>query len=233
MGPAMRDPLAHPPARDPDRTAQAIADELRALPSPALGELRAVRRRWSAALRSEPPGAVLAVAKALGGTAAPRFAAYELVLHHPGAVALVDGAVAERLAGPLASWGDVAAFGSLVAGPAWLGGRVTDGDVHRWAGSPDRWWRRAALVATTGLNVPSRGGRGDPERTLAVCRLLAGDRDPMVEKALSWALRELLRHDPGAVAAFLDDHSAELGSRVRREVTAKLTTGLKRGRRPS
>jgi DNA alkylation repair enzyme len=173
------------PEHDPDRIARAIADEVGALPPPALGELRAARRRWSAALRSESPGAVLAVAEALGRTPAPRLVGYELVLHHPGAVALVDRAVAERLAGRLASWGDVDAFGTLVAGPAWLGGRLRDGDVHRWAGSPDRWWRRAALVATTGLNVPNRGGRGDTGRTLAVCRLLARDRDPMVEKALS------------------------------------------------
>jgi len=210
-----------------DGIAAEIAAELAALRSPALADLRAVRRRWSSALRAEPPAAVLGVAEALTGTASPRFLAYELALHHPGAIALVDAAAAERLAGRLASWGEVDAFATLVAGPAWVRGRVTDDDVLRWAGSGDRWWRRAALVATTGLNVPSRGGRGDAARTLAVCERLARDRDDMVEKALSWALRELVRHDPAAVAGFLDAHAAELAPRVRREVTSKLTTGLK------
>ncbi len=84
-------------------------------------------------------------------------------------------------------------------------------------------------MATTGLNVPNRGGRGDTERTLAVCERLVRDRDDLVVKALSWALRELVRHDPGAVAAFLDRHDADLAPRVRREVTSKLTIGLKHG----
>jgi len=47
------------------------------------------------------------------------------------------------------------------------------------------------------------------------------------EKALSWALRELVVHDPRAVEAFLRVHERRLGSRVRREVANKLRTGLK------
>jgi 3-methyladenine DNA glycosylase AlkD len=212
-----------------ERIAGAIAAELAALPHPSLADLRAVRRRWSSALRAEAPDAALAVAEALTGTPAPRFLAYEVALHHPGAIALVDADAAERLAGRLASWGEVDAFATLVAGPAWLGGRVSDADVMGWAASGDRWWRRAALVATTGLNVPSRGGHGDAPRTIAVCERLVGDRDDTVVKALSWALRELVRHDPDAVARFLEEHAGDMAPRVRREVTAKLTTGLKQG----
>jgi 3-methyladenine DNA glycosylase AlkD len=210
-------------------TALRIAGELDALPERATPALRRARRRWSAALRAEPPASVLAVAEALAGTAAPRFVAYELILHHPGALALVDRAVAERLAGALGSWGDVDAFATLVAGPAWLGGHLPDEAIHTWAGSGSPWWRRAALVSTTGLNVPNRGGRGDTERTLAVCQRLVRDRDDLVVKALSWALRELARHDPAAVAAFIDRHGTDIAPRVRREVTSKLTTGLKNG----
>ena len=218
---------------DHDGTARAMAVGLEALPSPTLRDLRAVRRRWTSALQSEPPAAVLAIAQALTRTSVPRFLAYELVLHHPGATALVDQAVAERLAGRLASWGDVDAFGALVAGPAWLRGGLADGAVLGGAASHDRWWRRAALVATTGLNVPNRGGQGDVARTLAVCERVVRDRDDMVVKALSWALRESIRHDPDAVAGFLDDHAADLAPRIRREVTVKLTTGRKRVRRPA
>ena len=53
-----------------------------------------------------------------------------------------------------------------------------------WARSPDRWLRRSALVATV-------GAKAEAARTLAVCAGLAADRDDMVVKALSWALREL------------------------------------------
>lgn len=49
----------------------------------------------------------------------------------------------------------------------------------------------------------------------------------MVVKALSWALRELARHDPSAVAGFVDKHSTDIAKRVRREVMNKLTTGVK------
>ena len=52
----------------------------------------------------------------------------------------------------------------------------------------------------------------------------------MVVKALSWALRELVVRDPGAVRTFLDEH--DLAARVRREVTNKLQTGLKQPRGP-
>ena len=47
----------------------------------------------------------------------------------------------------------------------------------------------------------------------------------MVAKALSWALRALSVVDREAVVAFLERHDAELPSRVRREVGAKLATG--------
>ena len=62
-------------------------------------------------------------------------------------------------------------------------------EIERWTESPDRWWRRAALVATVPLNVAAQGGTGDATRTLRVCELLVDDRDDMVVKAMSWALR--------------------------------------------
>ena len=49
----------------------------------------------------------------------------------------------------------------------------------------------------------------------------------MVIKAMSWALRELIVHDPKAVRKFLDEHYQVLAARVKREVKNKLRTGLK------
>ena len=65
---------------------------------------------------------------------------------------------------------------------------------------------------------------------MAMCRLLADDHEDMVVKALSWALRELVVHDPDAVQAFLEAHDHGLAARVKREVRNKLTTGLKNPR---
>jgi 3-methyladenine DNA glycosylase AlkD len=81
------------------------------------------------------------------------------------------------------------------------------------------------------LNLGSRGGTGDSRRTLDICPRLAADGDDMVVKALSWALRELVVWDPGAVRGFLADHDGVLAARVRREVRAELDTGRKRARR--
>jgi 3-methyladenine DNA glycosylase AlkD len=66
-----------------------------------------------------------------------------------------------------------------------------------------------------------------------VCELLVDDRDDMVVKALSWALRKLSERDAPAVRRFLETRGDRLAARVRREVRHKLTTGLKSPRRPA
>jgi 3-methyladenine DNA glycosylase AlkD len=125
------------------------------------------------------------------------------------------------------TWDAVDAFARYIAGPAWQRGLIPDEAVQRWAGSPDRWWRRAALVSTVGLNLRAAGGKGDTERTLDICARLVSDRDDMVVKALSWALRELVIWDPDAVRIFLETHERVLAARIRREVRNTLETGRK------
>lgn len=58
-------------------------------------------------------------------------------------------------------------------------------------------------------------------------RPLVDDRDDMVDKAMSWARRQLSTWDAPAVEAFLADHDDRLAARVRREVRTKLATGRK------
>ena len=155
-----------------------------------------------------------------------------LLSRHRKAFATLRVGDIEALGWGMDNWASVDAFCSLVAGPAWLAGQLGDADLERWARSSDRWWRRAALVATTALNKKRAGdGTGDARRTLAICARLAGDPDEMVVKALSWALRTLANRDPAAVRAFLDEHGDALAALVRREVRHKLETGLKQPRR--
>ncbi|MBD3336502.1 MAG: hypothetical protein GF355_13400 [Candidatus Eisenbacteria bacterium] len=90
---------------------------------------------------------------------------------------------------------------------------------------------RRALASTVVLNTPTHGGHGDAPRTLAACRRLVDDRDDMVVKALSWALRKLSECDRRAVLRFVDEHADRLAARVKREVRHKLATGLKNPRR--
>jgi 3-methyladenine DNA glycosylase AlkD len=130
----------------------------------------------------------------------------------------------------LDGWGSVDAFARYVSGPAWQRGFLPDEAIRAWAASPDRYWRRAALVSTVSLNLRAAGGTGDTPRTIDICTRLVTDTDDIVVKALSWALRELALWDPDAVRAFLDTHDRELASRVKREVRNKLDTGLKNPR---
>jgi 3-methyladenine DNA glycosylase AlkD len=202
---------------------------LAALPERRAADLRALRRHLSRRVAAVPPGEVVALSLRLvdGNGFERRFLAYELLNRHRAALASLDAADVERLGHGIDSWAAVDTFGCYVAGPAWREGQVDDARVAGWAASPNRWWRRAALVSTVALNCQARGGRGDTARTLAVCRLLVADRDDMVVKALSWALRELAKRDPAAVQSFAAEHDARLAPRVRREVLSKLTTGLK------
>jgi 3-methyladenine DNA glycosylase AlkD len=57
------------------------------------------------------------------------------------------------------------------------------------------------------------------------------DRDDMVVKALSWALREVVVWDANAVRAFLETHRDALAPRIMREGRNKLKTGLENVRR--
>jgi len=160
-----------------------------------------------------------------------RFFADELIASRPDVLQSLDRSLVERLGAELSSWDEVDSFACYLSGPAWREGRLEDEAIREWARSPDRWWRRAALVSTVPLNVKARGGHGDTERTLGICSLLVDDRDDMVVKALSWALRALVTNDAKAVRAFLQTNERRLALRVRREVAQKLTTGVKKKRK--
>jgi 3-methyladenine DNA glycosylase AlkD len=156
-----------------------------------------------------------------------RTAAYEILSRHAPAMAALDARTLAALGRGNDNWGSVDAFSVLVAGAAWRERRIGDDVVARWSHSKDRWWRRTALVATVPLNLRSRGGAGDARRTLAVCQALLDDRDDMVVKALSWALRALAVREPAAVRAFLARHRTRVAPRALREVGNKLRTGRK------
>ncbi len=129
----------------------------------------------------------------------------------------------------LDNWISVDTFSGYISGIAWREGRINDEIIMEWAGSPDRWIRRSALVSTLGLNQKARGGTGDTKRTLMICDRLKADHDEMVVKAMSWALRELSKTDFEAARRFLEENEKVLHKRVVREVRTKLETGRKNG----
>jgi 3-methyladenine DNA glycosylase AlkD len=192
-------------------------------------KMRTILRQLLKDFKKEPPEKVLELARLLraGGTHEGRQMAFELLEKRPDARSLLRTADVRALGKGNDNWASVDGFCCYVSGPLWREGRLSDKQILSWARSEDRWWRRMALVSTVPLNMKSRGGSGDVDRTLLVCRELAGDKEPMVAKALSWALRSLISVDRDAVEAFLANHEETLPALVKREVRTKLETGKK------
>lgn len=192
--------------------------------------IRSIRREFSKRISDHAPPQVMSLALELLPNSIPPFLAYELVQHHRDTFKSLNSKSLENLGRGIDSWWNVDAFASYLSGPAWREEQISDELIRGWARSKNRWWRRAAVVSTVPLNNKTRGGDGDAPRTLMICELLIEDRDDMVVKALSWALRELSKRDKQAVVKFLSKHRETLPPLVIREVENKLLTGLKNPR---
>ena len=203
------------------------------LPDFRTENVRALRREFTKRLSQTEPEVVVELGLQLRkqDDIVHRFLAYELVHHHRAALRSLGEQELEQLGNGIDSWEDVDTFACYLSGPAWREHQVPDALIERWAHSPDRWWRRAALVSTVPLNNKARGGSGEAARTLLICQMLVADRDDMVVKAMSWALRELVKHDPQAVSDFLQEYRGAIAPRVVREVQNKLSSGLKNPRK--
>jgi 3-methyladenine DNA glycosylase AlkD len=211
--------------------ASEINAEIRHLPHQNTAAIRSILRVYSQKIKSSSPEYVVKFARQLCFEHGQRWVAYEIIAGHNAAFRSLGPAEVEHLGQGINSWWTVDSFARTISGPAWLHGQIADSLIHKWARSSDLWWRRATLVSTVALNLRSKGGKGDVCRTLGVCILLVDDHEDMVVKAMSWALRELIVHDPEAVRNFLDEHQLELAARVKREVRKKLITGLKTPRK--
>lgn len=201
--------------------------EIRALAVLNTPNARAIRRKYSRKLKQTKPEFVLEVARVLFNKYQHRWAAYELIKDHKAAFQCMRKKELEEFGRGINSWWTVDSFARTLSGPAWLNGQVSNKLIHKWARSKNRWWRRAALVSTVAFNVRTQGGYGDAPRTLAVCKTLIHDHNDTIVKAMSWALRVLVVHNPEAVRKFLKKHEQKLAALVKREVRNKLKTGLK------
>jgi 3-methyladenine DNA glycosylase AlkD len=209
----------------------ALAEEIHSRSSqlavPNAVSLRAIRRDISRRIANASPQSVIQLGLHLltKPTDLMRFFSYEIVSRHRLAFEQLTADDLLKFGKGINSWGSVDCFAMYLSGPMWARGSISDKTVKEWACSQDRWWRRAALVSTVAL---SRGGDAqDFIRVARICNLLVEDRDDMVVKALSWALREAAKKHPKLVRSFLAEHQEALAARVKREVINKLTTGLK------
>ncbi|HKK59565.1 MAG TPA: DNA alkylation repair protein [Salinivirga sp.] len=153
--------------------------------------------------------------------------AYYFLEQEPKVINILTIEEAEKLAACLDNWVLTDTYSTFILGVLWRIGTVDDQYIHNLLKSDDLWLKRCAVVSTVPLNQASRGGKGDSKRTIEVCRKVVNDHRPMIIKALSWALRVLIRRDKKAVENFIQTNAAYLHKQVIREVSNKLETGLK------
>ena len=173
----------------------------------------------------------LLLAKALAGTGI--FECQHLALEYVGkdkkALRALTASDVEDFCTHMDNWVSVDCYGAYIVGYAWREGIIDTSRIKAFQASEDFWMRRVALVAAVSLNQKARGGTGDAPRTLEICAGAVDDHADMINKALSWALRELAKIDKEPVEAFLAEYEEHLHKRVLREVRNKLKTGLKKG----
>lgn len=194
-------------------------------------DIRSIVRSCCKQLREVSAKDVLEFALALiaENTLEGRQCAYEIIAGHKAAVEALGSRKLEALMKGVDNWASTDSFACTLSGAAWREGRLHDRDVERWSRSKDPWIRRVALVSTVPLNMKSRGGSGDVERTVKACKRAVEDDHLMVQKALSWALRTLAPISASTSKQFLRDHAESIPAFVKREVEKKLKTGRKSG----
>jgi 3-methyladenine DNA glycosylase AlkD len=92
--------------------------------------------------------------------------------------------------------------------------------VEVWTTSSHMWTRRAALVFTlpwTKQNHPKPADLAVRERVLRWAAGYLDDGDWFIQKAVAWWLRDLSKHDPARVVAFLAEHGARMKPFARKE----------------
>jgi len=182
-------------------------------------------------IKNWSPGKVIGFAKDLVKTKILECnqVAFLLLYETKDALKLIGLKDIEELGQNIDNWASVDTLSVLISGQAWRENQISDKDILNWLESDNRWWKRTAVVSTVPLNLRARGGKGDTQRTLMICEKVVDDRDDMIVKALSWALRELSKSDKPAVENFMVKYDSRLAGRVRREVYTKLKTGRKNG----
>jgi 3-methyladenine DNA glycosylase AlkD len=98
-------------------------------------------------------------------------------------------------------------------------------DIEHWHRSEHMWTRRAALVITlpwTKQNFPKAQDLEIRDRVLGWAASYVEDHTWFIQKAVAWWLRELSKHDPDRVRAFLDAHGAQMKPFAVKEAARKL-----------
>jgi len=194
--------------------------------------LQEIARDWQRAHKQATEEEVLGLVEALWGgpSREERMLALSLLGRYPRYVPRLTWAHLNRWRRGLDNWELTDHLGVYVLGAWALADRAArTGHLWELIDDEDLWSRRLALVATVWLNRGSQDA-GFRDLSLALIDRVKAERHPMITKAVSWALREMIKQHPDQVAAYLEENRKQLAAHVVREVSNKLRTGLKSGK---
>jgi len=194
-------------------------------------DFRVLIKDWWIEIKNWPPEKLIQFSKELVETCIFECnqLAYELLSKNKNALRLLKLKDLEELGNNMDNWATTDCFSVMISGWAWREKQISDSDVLSWLATGNLWWKRTAIVSTVALNLRSRGGIGDTKRTLMICEKVIHDREKLIVKALSWALRELSKSDKQAVEEFMKKYDTQIAGLARREIYTKLETGRKNG----
>jgi 3-methyladenine DNA glycosylase AlkD len=117
------------------------------------------------------------------------------------------------------TWAYVDPLAGDIAGAVALRDPASWPRVDAWAGDGDFWVRRSALLT---LLPGIRAGRPDLPRFNRYAGPMLAEQEFFVRKAIGWVLREIARRDPTWVAAWTEEHVAEVSGVTFREAVRRL-----------
>ena len=97
--------------------------------------------------------------------------------------------------------------------------------VESWTTSETHWTRRAAMVITlpfTKQNHPKPHEAAIRERVLGWAALYVRDHEWFIQKSVAWWLRDLSKHDPDRVRAFMAENGRFMKPFARKEAEKHL-----------
>lgn len=113
-----------------------------------------------------------------------------------------------------------------LSAPAIVGGYLADRSrkpLYRLARSASLWERRIGILATHWFIR-----HGDCADTLKIAKVLLGDREDLIHKAVGWMLREVGKRDLSALESFLDQHCRAMPRTMLRYALERLPEAQRR-----
>ncbi|MEO8026931.1 MAG: DNA alkylation repair protein [Bryobacteraceae bacterium] len=143
-----------------------------------------------------------------------------LMSRHKKQLATIPWAAIDRWLDHVDNWETCDQLASNVVAAAVAANSTLRSPLRELTRSANVWRRRFAIATAASLN---QHGRFFPELTLAICQDLMGDSEPMVRKAVGWAIRELSKKDEDLAFDFVLENQARMPRTLVREASEKMS----------